>query len=108
MANPQCEDGFTKIANELLEALIRADLSGHCFRIALLIIRKTYGFGKLNDLISLSQMAKMSGLSVSRCSQIVNLLEGRNIATVSDYCNGLTKKYSFNKDFETWKTISKK
>ncbi len=106
MANPQCQHGFTKIANELLEALIRIDLSGHCFRLCLLVIRKTYGFGKKEDVISLSQMAKMSGLSKSRCSQIINMLEDRNIVTVSDFCNGLTKKYRFNKDFETWKTVS--
>lgn len=108
MANPQCENGFTKIANELLEALTRADLSGHCFKITLLVIRKTYGFLKVDDLISLSQMARMSGLSKSRCSQIINLLEDKKIITVSDYCSGLTKKYRFNKDFETWKTVSKK
>ncbi|MCF6154876.1 MAG: hypothetical protein E3K36_06405 [Candidatus Brocadia sp.] len=106
MANPQCEDGYTKIANELFEALIRTDLSGHCFRIALLVPRKTYGFNKKEDLISLSQMAKDTGLSKSRCSQIINVLEDRNIITVSDFCNGLTKKYRFNKDFETWKTVS--
>lgn len=117
MARPQIENGYTKISNELLEAMIRADLSGHCFRLCLLVIRKTYGFNKKDDLISLSQMAKTSGLTKGRCSQIINQLEDKNIVTVcgrpyqksdtvSENCYGLTKKYRFNKDFETWKTVS--
>ncbi len=108
MTNPQTENGYTRIANELLEAIIRTGLSGQELRITLLVIRKTYGFGKKEDAISLSQMAKMSGLSHSRCSQIINILEDMKIITVSEYCNGLTKKYRFNKDFETWKTVSEK
>lgn len=106
MANPQTKNGYTRIANEILEALIRTNLSGHGFRLCLLVIRKTYGFGKKEDAISLSQMAKISGLTKSRCSQIINVLEDQNIITVSDFCNGLTKKYRFNKDFDTWKTVS--
>lgn len=106
MANPQLEDGYTKIANELLEALIRTELSGHCFRLTLLVLRKTYGFCKKDDAISLTCMAKMSGLSKSRSSQIINILEDAKIITVSEYCNGLTKSYRFNKDYETWNTVS--
>lgn len=56
MASPQTEDGYTAIANEIMEALIAAELSGQEFRIALLVIRKTYGFKKKEDAISLSQM----------------------------------------------------
>ncbi|MCR4321305.1 MAG: replication protein [Candidatus Brocadiaceae bacterium] len=106
MANPQIENGFTRIANVLLEALIKAEMSGHCFRLTLLILRKTYGFNKREDTISLTQMAKISGMSKSRCSQIINILEDIKIVTVSEYCNGLTKKYRFNKDYEVWKTVS--
>ena len=108
MANPQTENGFTKIANELLEALIKTEMSGHCFRLTFLILRKTYGFNKRDDTISLTQMAKISCLSKSRCSQVINILEDMKIITVSEYCNGLTKKYRFNKDYETWKTVSEK
>lgn len=108
MANPQVENGYTRIANELMEVLIKTEMSGHCFRLTLLILRKTYGFGKKDDAISLTQMAKMSGLSKVRCSQIINLLELRKIVTVTEKCNGLVKKYRFNKDFETWTTITEK
>lgn len=105
MANPQTEDGYTAIANEIMEALIAADLSGQEFRIALLVIRKTYGFKKKEDAISLSQMKQATGMHHIRCSQVVNRLQLMKILTVTENINGVGKKYSFNKDFETWDTV---
>lgn len=46
MSNPQIENGYTKIANELLEALIQAELSGAEYRIVCFIIRQTYGYNQ--------------------------------------------------------------
>jgi len=108
MANPQIEDGYTKIANEILEALTRVNLSGHEFRIALLIIRRTYGFSKKEDAISLTQMVKNTGLSKTRCSQVVNSLGLQKIVTVTENINGIGKKYRFNKDYDKWDTVTKK
>lgn len=108
MANPQCENGYTRIANELFDILLRTEMSGHCFRLCLLIIRKTYGFGKTEDSISLSQMMNISGLSKTRCSQIINILQLRKIITVTENRNGIIKKYRFNKDFESWTTVTEK
>jgi len=102
MANPQLENGHTRIANEILDALIAANLSGHEFRIALLIIRKTYGFQKCEDTVSLSQMMKATGFKKIRCSQVINKLQLQNIVTVTENCNGLYKKYKFNKDLDVW------
>jgi len=87
MANPQCENGYTKIANEILEALIRADLSGQELRITLLVLRKTYGFNKKYDFISLSQMAKALGCLKVRCAQVVKNLESMKILTVNENIN---------------------
>ena len=49
MASPQIEDGYTKIANELLEAISKVNLSSYEFRVIMAIIRKTYGFNKKSD-----------------------------------------------------------
>lgn len=102
MASPQLENGHTRIANEILDALISANLSGHELRIALLVIRKTYGYQKHIDAISLSQMMMATGLSKVRCSQIINRLQLQKTVTVTENCNGLTKKYKFNKDIDEW------
>ena len=107
MANPQIQNGYVKIANEIVEALIATDLAGQDFKIALFIIRKTYGFNKTEDIISLSQMMSATGMSKIRCSQVVNRLQLRKILTVTEFINGVSKKYRLNKDFESWTTIKK-
>ena len=55
MANPQIEDGYTKIANELLEAFSKHNFSAYETRVLMAIIRKTYGWNKKSDFISVSQ-----------------------------------------------------
>lgn len=108
MANPQCENGYTKIANEIMDNLIKQNLSGQELRLTLLIMRKTYGFNKKVDRISLSQMAQsLSIKSHIRCSQIVNSLEKKKIVTVKENINGIGKKYQFNKNFEQWDTLNR-
>ena len=107
IASPQKEHGYTAIANEIMEALIRMDLSGQELRLILFVVRKTYGFHKKDDYISLSQMAKILGTSIVRCSQLVGRLQIRKILTVKENINGLTKKYRFNKNYEEWATLNK-
>ncbi len=62
MASPQLENGYTKIANELLEKIAALPISGSEFRVLLYVMRKTYGWGKKSDMISLSQFARGTGL----------------------------------------------
>jgi hypothetical protein len=52
-ANPQLENGYTQIANELIEALARFNLSPYESRLLWYIARKTYGYQKKTDAISL-------------------------------------------------------
>ena len=107
MINPQLENGYTPIANELMEVFVRTELGGQEFRLMLFIIRKTYGFRKKEDYISLSQMAKALKTSVVRCSQIINSLQQKNIITLKENCKGKTKKYMFNKNYEQWRPLRK-
>ena len=107
MANPQKENGYTAIANEIIDHLVGAQLSGQQFALVLLVIRKTYGYQKKSDAISLSQMAQAINSSRIRCSQIVKELVLMKILTVNENINGILKSYSLNKDFETWATVNK-
>lgn len=47
MASPQLEDGYTRIANELMEALYRTKLSGQRLRILMYVMRESYGYRRL-------------------------------------------------------------
>ena len=62
---PQLEDGHTRIANELLDAIIAFDFSKRQQKIVLQVIRKTYGFNKKVDDMTVSQIARSCRLQRS-------------------------------------------
>ncbi len=93
----QCEDGYTKIANELLDAILRYPLTKREHIVVLAVIRKTYGWNKKKDDMSLSQLADITGIDRAHLSRTVNGLfakkvllkeQGRYAQTI-----GLNKKY---------------
>lgn len=97
MSSPQTENGYTKIANEILENLVATRLPANELRMVLFIIRKTYGYRKKHDKISLTQFQlamKISRPIVSKC--IKNLMARKIINRSNDYF------FSFNKDVDKW------
>ncbi len=106
MASPQVENGYTKIANELLEAQARIRIPGEARQVLDVILRKTYGYGKKEDAISLSQFSLATGLKKPNCVRAVNKALAMNLIIKKD--NGNIPIYRINKDFETWKPLSKK
>lgn len=57
------DNGYTRIANELLEAIASADLTARQLKLMLAYVRKTYGFNKKTDRIADEQVAQLTGLS---------------------------------------------
>ena len=68
-------DGWTAIPNDLLDNM--ADLGNAELRVLLVLIRKTAGYQKERDRVSVSQVAELTGLT-SRNAQValVSLLDG--------------------------------
>ena len=96
MANPQLENGYTKISNELLEAICKTRLSDYEHRVLMMIIRKTYGFNKKADWICLKKLSDDTEIRLPHISRtITNLLE-RNIISKQK------RKVSIQKDYEKW------
>jgi len=104
--SPQTENGYTRIADELLEALIKIRIPGQAMQVLLFILRKTYGFNKKQDAISLSQFEAGTGLSKSRICHCITKLEQINI--IAKKGNDDTTIYSINKHYSTWKPLPKK
>ena len=96
MANPQKEHGHLEIANELVEVLMKSDFSGGEFRLIFAILRKTWGWQKKEDWISLSQLAKLTGFTKSYVCRIKRQLV--NNRTLLEREN----KLRFNKNYEEW------
>ncbi|MFX1536788.1 MAG: replication protein [Promethearchaeota archaeon] len=96
MANPQKENGYTPIANEIMEALAKINLSSYQFRLLMFILRKTYGFNKKDDWISNSQIVGGTGIRKQHVSRTKKELMERKLVTLSG------NKIKFNKDCSQW------
>ena len=102
-ASPQLENGFTRIADELLEALTATNLTARQYRIVLAIVRKTYGFGKKRDAISASQLSAMTKIPRSKIPRILTDLARLRIITIhGERKRGRTPTLSLQKDHTAW------
>jgi len=94
---PQLEDGYTMIANGLIEAICRLRITTSEHLVIWAIIRKTYGYKRKKDCIALSQISLLTGLYKSHVSRTIRLLLARLIVTRSGNSIGI------NKDIGVWK-----
>jgi len=101
MANPQRENGHIDIANDIAEALARIQLSGYESRILWVILRKTYGWHKKMDFISITQFEKCTKLKRRHVVRSLQRLLERNIITKNG--NSFITKWGLQKDYEKWK-----
>lgn len=88
------DNGYTRIANELLEAIIRAGLTQNQMLITLAVIRKTYGYNKTSDWVGNAQLSELTGLPETRCSTERNKLIKMEIFMVSGRLVGINKEIS--------------
>ena len=116
MASPQKENGYTAIANEIMEALARIRINGEARQMLDVIIRKTYGFNKKQDRISTSQFVEATGLPNYAIHKArYKLFKMGLIEVLPKKVTGITQKgnsqiltYSFQKDYTKWQPLPKK
>ena len=98
MASPQIENGHIKIANEIFEAYIRIArfLSPYENSVWLCVLRKTYGYNKKEDWISLSQIEIMTGIRQPHVARTKKKLLLKNMVKIE------SNKLSIQKDYEVW------
>ena len=88
------DDGFTRIANELLEAVMRAGLSQHQLLVFMAVMRKTYGFNKKSDWVGNEQLSELTGILPHKCSAAKSVLVKRGILTQTGRVIGINKTVS--------------
>lgn len=108
-ATPQTDKGFIRIAtgnseNDILMALAGAKLGGTELSIILCIIRKTWGWSKKEDWISLTQFEKYTKRSRQTIVNAINQLVKKNIL-VKKTIPGIKTVYGFNKNFSSWEHL---
>ena len=95
MINPQLEDGYTRIAHEILENMARVKLSPTQYRILFVVWRYTYGFGRKYHHLSLSFLEDATGCD-KRSLQSLKMLDMRILLQSQTRTDKIT---GFNKDF---------
>ncbi|RVR27993.1 DNA replication protein [Citrobacter freundii] len=75
------DDGYTRLANMLLEEYAGADLTKRQFKVLLAVLRLTYGWNKPMDRITNSQIAQIARLPEKRVSEARVQLVGMNLLT---------------------------
>jgi len=108
LASPQKENGYVAIANKIMEALASIRIPGEARQVLDVIFRKTYGWNKKEDEISLSQFRKTTGLTSPHIIRARNKLLKMNIITVAQKGNSNILTYRFQKDYTKWKSLPKK
>jgi phage replication O-like protein O len=97
MASPQKKNGYTAVANELMEHLASLDIAASEFRVCLVILRETYGFNRKECAIKVTRIGNITKIgNLSHTSRALSNLICRKIVTK----NG--KLLSINKDWEKW------
>jgi phage replication O-like protein O len=107
MANPQ-PDKYTKISNELLDALIRYRIPGEQMQVFLFIMRKTYGYNKKQDAIALSQFVESTGMKKPSVVRALKALLAKKLIAVNKKANEPAHVYEIIKDYEEWEPLAKK
>lgn len=100
MSDVQTENGYTRIANELLDEIVRFNFTGRQQKILLAVIRKTYGYNKKADDISLKQFEDMTGIARRHVCVTIKELTSMNVLKVHDgkHANHI----SLNKNYSHW------
>lgn len=109
MKDLQIENGsYTRIVNPLIENLIKVPFKGCELAVILFIIRKTYGYNKTQDELSISQI--MSGVNRSRQTVVTALknLQLVNMARLVKRGNtkGDCNIWAINKYYTTWNLVN--
>lgn len=119
MASPQLKDGYTKIANDIVEALARIRIPGEARQVLDVIIRQTYGWNKKEAQISLAEFCDSTGIDkpeicrgLRRLEEMNLIIIGKNanalkIETIGKNANAKTITYGLQKDFDKWQPLAK-
>ncbi len=96
---PQVEDGYTRIANELLEQVMAAPFTLREMRVVMAIIRLTYGWNRKQARATGGLLAKLTGIHASTCAKVMASLIEKKVLLRH---GGSRSPVSLNKHAETW------
>ncbi|MDD5014654.1 MAG: replication protein, partial [Atribacterota bacterium] len=100
----QLENGYTRIANELLDVVIKTPFIATHLKIVLVCWRYLYGFGRKEAEISESFIAGATGISKRYVSkELKALIESNIIIVVKESTFTSSRIIAFNKNYDQWR-----
>jgi phage replication O-like protein O len=100
---PDLKNGFTRIANELLEAIMKARITLYQKDICLAVIRQTYGFQASKRQISIGRIHRLTGIPRSRVEQeVVRLVEMKVLVKQKVKSQRSANIFNLNKHYQEW------
>jgi len=103
MDGPSLENGYTMIADELLEAMSAARLGGGHFRVMLAVMRLTYGYGLKTKRITSGQVSKMVRMPRRSVIRIMSDLVDKGVLVKAGREDA--REWGLNKRWRQWEDI---
>jgi phage replication O-like protein O len=106
--SPQKENGYTPIANELLEQFLRFNFTKRQLLVIMTIARMTYGYSRKTDATSSVQIANLTKIDRPDVSRTINQLVRMNV--INKHREGrqshgvFVSQLSINKHYDKWIT----
>ncbi|MEW6008234.1 MAG: replication protein [Candidatus Omnitrophota bacterium] len=101
IGSPQLEKGHTRIANELLEAIIAYPFTAAQIKVLLVVMRKTYGWRKKKSEISYGVISYLTGLNKRYVKKVVEQLINDRVLVKEK--NRTKNILGLNKRYPQWK-----
>lgn len=96
-------NGYTKIANELLDITAKVKLTGTQFRIILAIWRYTYGFNRKSSQLSLTFLSEATKIKKNILKRELDKLIKFKVIIIEKDANFNSSRFlRFNKNYEEW------
>lgn len=108
MANPQLEEGYLSLARRIQDAFCKTRIPGEVRQIVDVVIRQTYGYKRKQDDISLDRFCELTGMKKPTVSRSIKSALEMNLIIKNDNENRKPATFQFNKNYEEWRSLSKK
>ncbi|MDY7993342.1 replication protein [Paenibacillus polymyxa] len=105
MANPQLENGYARIANEIFDNIVKRHhkFNGTQYAIVLAVWRYTYGFGRKDHELAVSFIAEYLEGDLRGVKKELSYLIERKVLVVTEEAYGSkSRKIGFNKNYDQW------
>ena len=99
MASPQLENGYTPIANEILEKICQFQMGGPHFRVVIWIWRFVYGFHSTEILLNKNAIVRGTKMNRSNCYRTIQTLLDNRVLFLDDGNIGFNKNFLFISKF---------